>query len=310
MLKKAEIAKRSIGLMMAGVMLSLNTLPAAMAETMNSAACPPAGGGGVSTTTPPMTPVGGHSYVIPAGTALRIQTTSVPATAGQPFNAQLISPVVVDGSTVVPAGSSVSGTVVGVNPVNNTMNVQFREVSRPSGQSVPVQANATVSRLQGTVVQTSQPAQPHQLTGALSYYPRVSFGPAPISPTGALIASTAGGAVFGGAVGTLTGLTMAAATDDIGINEGTGALRGLGWGAAYGAGIGLLGGLLGATALASRNRQATNVSYMAPQTSPMTNISTGSLNEIPVSYPTGGYAPVGGSNEFIMILDQPVQVTM
>jgi hypothetical protein len=305
--KKAEIAKRSIGLMMAGVMLSLNTLPAAMAETLNSAACPPAGGGGVSTTTP----MGRHSYVIPAGTALRIQTTSVPATAGQPFNAQLVSPVVVDGSTVVPAGSSVSGTVVGVNPVNNTMNVQFREVSLPTGESVPVQANATVSRLQGTVVQTTQPVQqPQQLSGALSYYPRVSFGPAPISPTGALLASTAGGAVFGGAVGTLSGLTMAATSDDVGISNGSAALRGLGWGAAYGAGIGLVGGLLGAAAISHRNRQATSVSYTSPQTSPMTNISTGSLNEIPVSYPTGGYAPVGGTNEFIMILDQPVQVTM
>jgi hypothetical protein len=65
-----------------------------------------------------------------------------------------------------------------------------------------------------------------------------------MNPAAKIVVGTTGGAVLGGGVGALTGLTIKAVSpSSIGFSHGTSALRGLTWGAAYGACAGFLVGL-------------------------------------------------------------------
>lgn len=248
------------------------------------------------------------TYTIPAGSSLMVQPVMpLPDSLGETYTGQLVQPVMVGGQTIIPAGSHVTGSVVGVNDQMNTLDIQFREVSNPAtGEVIPIQSRTTVSKLVGGVQQTQAQTQvqgqaPGYVTGPATFYPQVSFGGrAPVSDGAKIIGGTAAGTVFGAATGTLTGLTMAG-TSDIGINEGTGALRGLGWGAAYGAGLGLLGGLIGAAA----DRDDVAVTTVRPVGHPITNITTGSLEpvaETPVAL------PVGGASVFRVTLEEPVVI--
>src|SRR6266853_7057172 len=59
--------------------------------------------------------------VVPAGTILTVRlgqsVGSKISSPGQPFSATLVSPVTVDGNTVIPAGASARGTVVDAKPL-------------------------------------------------------------------------------------------------------------------------------------------------------------------------------------------------
>lgn len=86
---------------------------------------------------------------VPAGTRLHIRlATSVgtyATTAGTPVSAFLIAPVSVNGATLLPAGSTLSGRVtsvrrVGMGFVHETaaMNLEFNRLTLPAGQAMPV----------------------------------------------------------------------------------------------------------------------------------------------------------------------------
>lgn len=297
-MNRSKLMKRTTSLLVAGIMLSFSTTPLVLAEAqmqMNPTQMQMMG----SQTSPGLTQ--GQSYIVPAGTSLNIHTMgAAPLNVGESFTGQLTAPVVVNGVTVLPAGSQIRGTVVGINPDQNTMDIQFREVSTTTGEVIPIRSRATVTRLQAGVQQRAA------YTGPATFYPRVTFGPEPVSDAAKITAGTLGGALFGAATGTLTGLTIAGVSD-IGINEGTGAVRGLAWGSAYGAGLGLISGLIAAAA--DRNRVVTTTAGVpATRYRPATNITTGALEEIPVAYTAA--QPVGASPDFVIILEQPATVVM
>lgn len=81
---------------------------------------------------------------IPAGTQIHIRLTktvgSYASTAGTPVSAVLIAPVTVDGETVLPAGSVVSGSVrraarvgLGIRHETAALDLQFNQVTLPGG---------------------------------------------------------------------------------------------------------------------------------------------------------------------------------
>lgn len=311
---KQVIAKRGISVIMAGAMLGLG-VPGVWAQQ----SCPTGSSmmQQMHQTGSGMSSMQGQTYTIPAGTSMTIRSTGMmPGNVGETYTGQIVNPVVVNGVTVIPAGSQVRGMVTAVNPTTNTMDIQFQEVATTTGENIPIRSSASVSRLQGQVVQQTQPMV-SSTTGGTTLFPTVTWGPRALSPAGKVAAGTLGGALFGGATGTLAGLTMAATSSDIGISNGSAAVRGLAWGSAYGAGLGLLGGLVAAAA--DRERPAvTTVGYARPVTMGPTNITTGSVQEIPVGYQTpvtGVTTPVMTqvafpTTDFVIILEQPATVTM
>lgn len=83
-----------------------------------------------------------QEVTIPAGTALKVRTTSTLSTksarSGDTFEASIADPVVVDGKTVVPAGSAARGIVADADEggrVKGTASLTLRlqEVETPSG---------------------------------------------------------------------------------------------------------------------------------------------------------------------------------
>lgn len=93
--------------------------------------------------------------VIPAGTSIRVSVgqtlSSKTSQPGDPFNATVSSPVVVGGTTVIPAGAAASGTVVDAKALGRfkggaVLSVRLDSV-RTEGRSYPV-ATSTVSRVE------------------------------------------------------------------------------------------------------------------------------------------------------------------
>lgn len=267
--------------------------------------------GTISETT--VSSIQGQAHTIPAGTSFRIRANgSMPDSLGERFNGTLVNPVSVSGRTVLPSGSNVTGEVVAVNPTAGTVDIQLREVSALNGNRVPIQARTSVNVVQGSAIQAADAgAVTANSDQGYRFFPRVSWGRRQgMTRGGKIVASTLGGAVLGAGTGALTGVIMPAVyRDDIDFSEGTGAVRGLAWGSAIGAGLGLISGLV----FAATDRNTANVtsttSTSALPRHPITNISTGSLEEIPVSTQTNA---LGSSmnQEFTVVLEQPATVRM
>jgi hypothetical protein len=295
-MNKHAIVQRSMSAVLAGVLLTA-TSPLALAQTSTMIHS--------STTTTTQ-----QSAVIPAGTVLSVQTNTVaPYSLGQTVTGQLATPVVVNGMTVLPAGTQVRGEIVGVNSSMNTADIQFREVSLQNGDVIPIRGRVSVgnmvaaNNLQGNV--QTQTLQTGTSSNNYTLYPRVTWGREGTTRGGKIVGGTVGGALFGASTGALSGLVMPAVyREDIGFGEGTGALRGAAWGAVMGAGLGLVSGLVAAAADRDNVSVTSTTQTGMSAGQPMTNISTGSLEEIPVSQ------PVGGSSTINVILDEPVMVGM
>lgn len=259
-----------------------------------------------------------RSVVVPAGTSLSVQPVGqMPQSLGGSFTGQLVNPVMVNGVSVIPAGSQVRGNVVGVNDSMNTMDIQFREISTTTGDTIPIRSRSTVNRIYGGVqqagpqgVQMGQVGQTTRMDAGTTLYPHVTIGRPATTRAGRIVAGTVGGAALGAATGTLTGLVWPAVyRNDIGFSEGTGALRGLAWGAIFGGGLGLVSGLVAAAA--DRDDVSVTTTQQPRQMRPLTNISTGSLEEIPVAYSTTGVnTGMQGQQQFNIILEEPVTVTL
>lgn len=231
--------------------------------------------------------------VIPAGTVLTVEEKGFASDPGEMFRGELINPVRVNGQVVIPAGSTVMGSVVNLDPAANTRDIQLNTLNTPAGNQVAFESRVTTNLPAAGVaavrqdpltgrVQAGSPVQ----RGLNTIYPRISIGGDQISPAAKVLAGTAGGALFGAATGTLTGLTMAAVYDDeIDISLGNSAARGLAWGSAYGAGLGLISGLIAAAA----THQPAAVSTTAPAT-------------------TVGYQPAG--QVYDIVVAQPITIGM
>lgn len=87
----------------------------------------------------------------PIGTRLHVRLTnsvgSYASKAGMPIGAVVIAPVAVNGETLLPAGSTLSGSVnwvhrvgLGVRHETAAISLEFSEVSLPDGQSFPLDA--------------------------------------------------------------------------------------------------------------------------------------------------------------------------
>ena len=101
---------------------------------------------------PPPTP----SVVVPAGTRLRVRLTqqlgSKLSEEGQRFDAALSSPVVVKGASVIPAGTSVVGTVVEAHPSGRfkggaSLVVELNSI-RLNGRTYPIRTTQYSTRVE------------------------------------------------------------------------------------------------------------------------------------------------------------------
>src|ERR1700682_1227666 len=95
-----------------------------------------------------------RNRVAPGGAQLHIRLTSTvgsyASAVGSPVSAVLIAPVIVDGETVLPAGSTLSGRVktvtrVGLGIFHETagLDLEFRQLAVPDGESTPISALVT-----------------------------------------------------------------------------------------------------------------------------------------------------------------------
>jgi hypothetical protein len=88
---------------------------------------------------------------LPQGTQLHIRLTSpvgsYASAPGSPVSAVLIAPLIVDGETVLPAGSTLAGTVKSVTRVGlglrhetASLDLEFSQITTPDGETIPVSA--------------------------------------------------------------------------------------------------------------------------------------------------------------------------
>ncbi|HTW66904.1 MAG TPA: LssY C-terminal domain-containing protein [Bryobacteraceae bacterium] len=91
---------------------------------------------------------------LPEGTPLHIRLTctvgSYASTPGSPVTAVLIAPVKLDGETMLPAGSALSGTVKSVTRVGfglrhetAGLDLVFSQITPPEGKTIPISARVT-----------------------------------------------------------------------------------------------------------------------------------------------------------------------
>lgn len=87
---------------------------------------------------------------VPAGTRMRVEVLETLASnknqSGDRFSARVIDGVVIDGRTVIPAGSEVSGVVTQAVPLKKIggrakLGLEFTTVDPPSGSSSPIKAS-------------------------------------------------------------------------------------------------------------------------------------------------------------------------
>jgi LssY-like putative type I secretion system component LssY len=85
----------------------------------------------------------------PAGTQLHIRLTSTvgsyASAPGSPISAVLIAPALVDGETILPAGSTLSGTLkavtrvgLGIRHETAGLDLEFKQLILPDGESIPI----------------------------------------------------------------------------------------------------------------------------------------------------------------------------
>ena len=103
-----------------------------------------------ATAAPPPAPAP-QPLVVPAGTTLTVRlgesVGSKISSPGQSFNATLVSPVTVDGNTVIPAGASARGTVVDAKPLGRFKGGAILEVRLNS-----ITVNGTEQRIKTSAV--------------------------------------------------------------------------------------------------------------------------------------------------------------
>ena len=98
---------------------------------------------------------------VPAGTALMVRLDTTLATfsnrVGDPFQGKITQPVVVNGTTVIPVGSTVEGRVTKVNEPRRisgrpTIGILPEAVILPSGERYYLDATLTDTNIRGTDV--------------------------------------------------------------------------------------------------------------------------------------------------------------
>lgn len=87
---------------------------------------------------------------VPSGTSLAVlldEGVNTQVTRpGQPLTASVAAPVMVSGEVVIPAGSTMSGTITAISQKPPSMTVEFADVETAGG-TVPLRAEPTIVRL-------------------------------------------------------------------------------------------------------------------------------------------------------------------
>ena len=100
---------------------------------------------------PPPPPPKPATFVIPAGTAIAVRTTTAMSTktsqTGDSFAGSLAEPIVIDGVVVARRGSAVSGAVVNSDPGGRvkgkaSLTVDVKSIRTTDGQAIPVSTSA------------------------------------------------------------------------------------------------------------------------------------------------------------------------
>src|SRR5579864_1592076 len=88
---------------------------------------------------------------VPAGARLHVRLTSTvgsySSTAGSPVSAVLIAPIIVDGATILPSGSTLTGKVkavtrvgLGIRHETAGLDLEFDQLVTADGQDIPLSA--------------------------------------------------------------------------------------------------------------------------------------------------------------------------
>jgi hypothetical protein len=183
-----------------------NQPPAAGSPQAGQAAPTPSSPPATSAEAPaPAAPVVPVSYTIPAGTRVTVRLgqtiNSSTAHVGDTFEATVSSPLVVDGTTVVPAGAAASGHVIAANGRGKIKGEGLLSLKldaiRVHGQSTPVESDTWSRELKGKGKRTAVFGGGGAGVGAL-------IGGLAGGGKGALIGGLAGGGA-GTAAGAYTG---------------------------------------------------------------------------------------------------------
>ncbi len=129
----------------------LGICSSALAETQVTAAGHQFKFGSLSPAQVASTPTG-STFTVPAETEARIQLLSGihsrVSHVGDPFVAQLLSPITVDGQVVLPAGSVIGGRISFIRPAGRMrraaeLGLRFELVTLPDGKDAPISALLT-----------------------------------------------------------------------------------------------------------------------------------------------------------------------
>lgn len=137
--------------------------PATQETTQPDATPPEATAPAVTLQKPPAasTPLAQSTLPVPAGTALMVRLDTTLATfsnrVGDPFQGQITQPVVIKGSTVIPAGSRVEGRVTKISEPRRisgrpTLGILPEAVILPTGERYFLDATLTDTNIRGTDV--------------------------------------------------------------------------------------------------------------------------------------------------------------
>jgi outer membrane murein-binding lipoprotein Lpp len=167
--------------------------------------------------TPPATPKLPEfkEVTIPAGTSLPLTMTSTISSASAqveaPVSARLTNAVVIDGDTVIPAGSTVSGTVTDVERsgrVEGRAHIAFAfNQARINGEREDLKTNPLTFEADATKTKDAE---------------KVGIGAVGGAILGGILGGKKGagkGAIAGGAAG--TGVVLATRGEEVTVNEGT-----------------------------------------------------------------------------------------
>ncbi|MCA9807801.1 MAG: hypothetical protein KC476_07580 [Cyanobacteria bacterium HKST-UBA06] len=160
----------------------------------------------------------GHLTTVPVGTIIGVKTqgpiNSESAHVGDPINAVVENDVMIDGQTVIPAGSVAYGAITSARPTGRVhqqgkLGIDFNSIRTPSGQTYPLRASVVTPDNTGVIKGNSEQARVIRTVGSAAGI--TGAGTLAGTAIGGLLGATGSGALFGLGVGALGGIGYAVA---------------------------------------------------------------------------------------------------
>jgi hypothetical protein len=170
-------------------------------------------------------PLSGRVSFIPSGESFTVRmnelASSQTARVGDAISATLDSPIMVNGSEAVPAGSSVDGSVLYVSPASRVgkhgeLEVRFMTITKPNGEKVAIDGGVVTTN--GTTVLKGDTYKMDILKGVGIAGGTTLVGAVGGTAVGGLLGVAGTGAAIGTAVGGVAGVGLALARKGRGVD--------------------------------------------------------------------------------------------